>query len=96
MGRPDQRADWNYFNSAFLRVWIGKSVAGPDPVVRSGTYTGIESRLETSNYWGNYNGSYKTPTISSTKAYADAQVRLDWRNDGKGTQVHNYTASPRV
>ncbi|MEV8335588.1 hypothetical protein [Streptomyces niveus] len=91
--------DTSIFNDAYLRIWIAKSVSGTDPKVRSANYTGIEAKLENSDSWGNYNNSYKTPTISSnvgsTKAYADTELKLDWRNDGRGYQTHGYTASPK-
>ncbi|GGT55035.1 hypothetical protein GCM10010271_68560 [Streptomyces kurssanovii] len=92
--------DTSIFNDAVVRIWIAKSVSGSDPVVRRASYTGIEAKLENSDSWGNYNGSFRTGTISyrvgSTKAYVDGQLKLDWRNDGRGYQTHNYSASPRV
>ncbi|MCZ0984265.1 MULTISPECIES: hypothetical protein [Streptomyces] len=92
--------DTSIFNGAYLRIWIAKSVAGTDPVVRSGNYYGIEAKLENSDYWGNYNNSYTTPTISypvgSAKAYVDGQLKLEWRNDGKGYLNYDYSASPTV
>ena len=92
--------DTSTFSDAYVRIWIAKSVAGSDPVVRAGNYGAIEARLENSDSWGNYNGSYQTPTISyrvgSAKAYVDGQLKLDWRNDGKSHQTHNFAASPRV
>ncbi|MFF8847632.1 hypothetical protein ACF08N_33820 [Streptomyces sp. NPDC015127] len=90
--------DTGTFNDAYLRVFIAKSVYGTDPVVKNGYYHGIEYKLEHSNSYGN--GSYTSGTISypvgSAKAYADGQLRLDWRNDGAGYQTHNFTASPLV
>jgi hypothetical protein len=92
--------DTSIFNSAYLRIWIAKSTSGTDPVVRSANFHGIEAKLENSDSWGNYNGSYQTSVISyrvgSTKAYVDGQLKLDWRNDGRGAQSHAYSASPRV
>jgi hypothetical protein len=92
--------DTTIFNDAYLRIWIARSVSGTDPVVRSANYHGIEAKLENSDYWGNYNGSYRTGTISykvgTARAYVDGQLKLDWRNDGRGYQTHNYAGSPRV
>ncbi|WP_405824523.1 hypothetical protein OG705_29955 [Streptomyces sp. NBC_00838] len=97
---PVTERGWPFFNKAALTIWIAKSVSGTDPKVRTGTYTGIEAQLEKSDSWGNYNGSYTTPTISyrvgSTKAYADSQLKLDWRNDGRDYLKYGYTASPKV
>lgn len=92
--------DSSIFDDAYLRIWIAKSVSGTDPVVRRASFTGIESRLENSDDWGNYNGSYQTSVISypvgSTRAYVDGQLKLDWNNDGRSYQTHGYSASPAV
>ncbi|WP_327129744.1 hypothetical protein [Streptomyces sp. NBC_01727] len=91
--------DAGIFNAAYFRLWEAKSVSGTDPVVKSGNYYGIESRLENSTSNGNYNNSYTTPTISyktGTKTYGDGRLMLEWADDGKGYQTHNFTASPVV
>ncbi|MEV0493692.1 MULTISPECIES: hypothetical protein [Streptomyces] len=91
--------DTGIFNAAYFRLWEAKSVSGADPVVKSGNYYGIESRLENSTSNGNYNNSYTTPTISyktGIKTYGDGRLMLEWANDGKGYQTHNFSASPAV
>ncbi len=88
------------FNNAYLRQQVKKSVSGTDPVVKTTDFGGIESRLENSDSNGNYNGSYTTGTVSyrigSAKGLGDAELKLDWANDGAGTRTYAFSASPVV
>ncbi|MGW6602254.1 hypothetical protein [Streptomyces sp. NPDC055036] len=91
--------DATIFDAARFRLQIKKSQSGT-PVKVSKDFYGIEGRLENSNSWGNYNGSYTTPTISwkagTSKGLADGALQLDWRRCCGGYHTHNFTASPAV
>ncbi|MEW2513770.1 hypothetical protein [Streptomyces sp. NPDC046870] len=85
-------------DAARFHLQIEKSVAGPDPVVKSAIYPGLEYKLEHGNTWGN--GSYKTSTLTyragSGRYLADGLIQLDWNNDGKGYRNTYFDASPTV
>ncbi|MFJ5740092.1 hypothetical protein [Streptomyces microflavus] len=92
--------DSHIFDSARFRLQIKKSQSGTDPVKTSKDFYGIEGKLENSDGWGNYNGSYTTGTIKwkagSSKGLADGVLQLDWRKCCGGYHSHNFTASPVV
>lgn len=91
--------DTSIFDGAYFKLQVKKSQAGTDPVKRSKNHPGIEARLEDSNAYGNYNGSYTTPVLRhkiGSKALADGELHLDWNNDGRGYWKHLFTASPVV
>ncbi|MEV7617086.1 hypothetical protein [Streptomyces sp. NPDC089799] len=91
--------DVTIFDGAKLRLQIKQSRDGTDPVVIERDFTAIEDRLEDSTSSGNYNGHYRTPTIShraGPRALADSTLFLDWHGDGRGYGRHDYTASPTV
>ncbi|MEW1548342.1 hypothetical protein [Streptomyces tsukubensis] len=97
-GEPDNSA---IFDAARFRLQIKKSQSGTDPVKLSKDFYGIEARLENSDVWGNYNGSYTTGTTkwkasSANKGYADGVLQLDWRKCCGGYHSHNFKASPVV
>ncbi|MFD7258895.1 hypothetical protein [Streptomyces sp. NPDC059874] len=55
--------------------------------------------MEDSTSSGDYDGSYRTPTIShraGSGALADSVLFLDWHGDGRGYGRHDYTGSPTV
>ncbi|WP_327267159.1 hypothetical protein OG444_40220 (plasmid) [Streptomyces sp. NBC_01232] len=91
--------DPTIFDGAKLRVQIKQSRQGTDPVVIERDFTSIEQRMEDSTPGADYDGHYRTPTIShraGSGALADAVLFLDWQGDGRGYQRHDYTASPAV
>ncbi|KPI02838.1 hypothetical protein OK074_4988 [Actinobacteria bacterium OK074] len=92
-------ADGSIFDAGAFRLYVKKSVSGPDPVKTYKTYN-IKSRLEADDVWGNHNGRYTTSAlrykIGSAKGLGDGALRLDWNNDGKGVRIYQFTASPRV
>jgi hypothetical protein len=96
-GRVD---DTSIFNAAYLRQQVKKSVSGTDPVLKKTDFYGIESKLENSDGNANYNGSYTTGTISyrvgSARGLGDAELKLEWANDGAGYKTYLFTASPTV
>lgn len=91
-------ADW--FRAAGLRVYVKKSVSGPDPIKKYKTYLALKDHLHDSDSWGNYNGSYTSGVVKfkagSGKYIADAAIKLDWTDDGKGIYTYKFSASPRV
>ncbi|MER7001020.1 hypothetical protein [Streptomyces sp. NPDC000410] len=91
--------DPTIFDGAKVRVQIKQSRDGTDPVVVERDLPGLEDRLEDSTSGGNYDGSFRTPTISHRAgpgALADSMLFLDWHGDGRGYQRHEYTGSPTV
>ncbi|MCZ0990359.1 hypothetical protein [Streptomyces diastatochromogenes] len=87
------------FNKARFHLQTKKSVSGPDKVVKSANYTGLEHALENSSAAGN--GSYKTGTLvykaGSGRYLADGYIQLDWSGDGKDYRAPIlFTASPTV
>lgn len=92
--------DSSLFDGAYFQLQLKNSVPGADPVVKKANFHGIESRLENSNGNANYNGSYRTPTITAkvgkSKAVGDGILRLDFNNDGAGYRTHRFTATPPV
>lgn len=92
--------DSSIFDGARFRLQIKKSQAGTDPVKASKDYYGIEAKLENSNSWGNYNGSFSTGTIKwkagSAKGLADGSLQLDWHRCCGGYKDHDFSASPAV
>ncbi|MFF8264347.1 hypothetical protein [Streptomyces virginiae] len=91
--------DSTIFDGAKLRVQIKESRPGTDPVVFERDFAGIEERLEDSTSSADYDGRYRTQTISHRAgrgALTDAVLFLDWQGDGRGYQRHDYTASPTV
>ncbi|MER5985643.1 hypothetical protein [Streptomyces sp. NPDC001787] len=85
-------------DGARFHLQTKKSVSGPDPVVKSANFTGLEYKLEHGNTAGN--GSYTTGTIKykagSGRYLADGIIQLDWNRDGKGYRSTNFSASPTV
>ncbi|MEU4360189.1 hypothetical protein [Streptomyces virginiae] len=62
-------------------------------------FAGVEERLEDSTSGADYDGRYRTQTVSHRAergALADAALFLDWQGDGRGHQRHDYPASPTV
>ncbi|MGW6979606.1 hypothetical protein ACWGE1_09180 [Streptomyces sp. NPDC054932] len=91
--------DSTIFDGAKLRLQIKQSREGADPVVVERDFTAIEGRLEDSTSNANYDGHYRTPTISHRAgpgALADSVLFLDWHGDGRGYGRHDYTGSPTV
>ncbi|MFJ6501606.1 hypothetical protein OG280_40995 (plasmid) [Streptomyces virginiae] len=91
--------DSTIFDGAKLRLQIKQSRRGADAVVVERDFADIEARLEDSSSGGDYDGHYRTPTIShraGNGALADSVLFLDWHGDGRGYQRHDYTASPTV
>jgi hypothetical protein len=92
--------DDTIFDDAYFTLQVKKSQSGPDPVKKSANHHGIEARLENSNAYANYNGSYTTPVLSyrigSSRGLADGELHLEWNNDGKGSWKHPFSASPVV
>lgn len=90
--------DTGIFDGARFLLQTKKSISGTDPVVKSGTYTGLEYKLEHGNTAGN--GSYTTGTLKhkagSGRYLADGAAQLDWNNDGKSYRTTNFSASPTV
>ncbi|WP_031102469.1 hypothetical protein [Streptomyces sp. NRRL S-146] len=88
------------FDSARFRLQVKRSQSGTDPVKVSKDFYAIEGRLENSDGYGNYNGSYTTGTISwkagTAKGYADGELQLDWRRCCGGYHNHGFSASPVV
>ncbi|MGW7257233.1 hypothetical protein [Streptomyces sp. NPDC054834] len=86
------------FNNARFHLQTKKSVSGPDTVVKSADYNGLENALEHSSAAGN--GSYETGTLTykatAASYLADGYIQLDWSGDGKGYQTIQFTASPTV
>ncbi|MBO1330924.1 hypothetical protein [Streptomyces sp. VRA16 Mangrove soil] len=85
----------DFFNDAYftVRVQRGRSV------LRSASFHGIKGRLENGdNFWGNHNGSYRTPVVTAHvgrgRAAAHGSLALDWRHHGNGYQRHAFSASP--
>ncbi|MET9694724.1 hypothetical protein ABZY81_41075 [Streptomyces sp. NPDC006514] len=91
--------DPTIFDGAKLRSQIKQSREGTDPVVVERDFPVLEERLEDSTSNANYDGHYRTPTISlraGPGVLADSVLFLDWHGDGRGYQRHDYTASPTV
>ncbi|MFF3675910.1 hypothetical protein ACFYYS_18285 [Streptomyces sp. NPDC002120] len=91
--------DPTIFDGAKLRLQIKQSRQGTDPVVVERDFPGLEERLEDSTSNANYDGHYRTPTISHQAgrgALGDSVLFLDWHGDGHGYQRHDYTGSPTV
>ncbi len=87
------------FKKARFHLQTNKSVRGPDKVVKSANYTGLEGALENSSAAGN--GSYKTGMLKykagSSRYLADGYIQLDWSGDGKGYRAPiPFSASPTV
>ncbi|MFJ6898155.1 hypothetical protein [Streptomyces hokutonensis] len=86
------------FDGARVHLQIKRSVSGPDPVVKSANYYGIEYALEHGNTLGN--GSFRTPTLTyrakSGRYLGDGSIQLDWNNDGKSYRTTAFSASPSV
>lgn len=87
----------NWFDGAYYRLVLKKSVPGTDPTVAKKNFE-FEGTLENRDVFGN--GSYSTGTIkarvNSTKAYADGTLYLDWRHCCGGYKSWGWSASPRV
>ncbi|MFI9755730.1 hypothetical protein [Streptomyces collinus] len=92
-------SDGNILDSAAFRLYVKKSVSGPDPVKTYKPF-GIESKLEAHDSVGNHNGTYTTPKarykIGSGKALSDGALKLNWDFDGAGVRTYGFSASPRV
>ncbi|WP_405681137.1 hypothetical protein OG239_00530 [Streptomyces sp. NBC_00868] len=91
--------DLTIFDGAKLRLQIKQSRQGTDPMVAERDFPGLEERLEDSTSNANYDGRYRTGTISHRAgpgAMADSVLFLDWHGDGRGYQRHDYTGSPTV
>ncbi|MFG2874516.1 hypothetical protein ACGFYU_05785 [Streptomyces sp. NPDC048337] len=91
--------DPTIFDGAKLRLQIKLSSEGTDSVVIEGDFTELERRMGNSTSGGNYDGHYRTPTLSHRAgpgALADSVLFLDWHGDGRGYGRHDYTGSPTV
>ncbi|MGW2028273.1 hypothetical protein [Streptomyces decoyicus] len=88
------------FDGAYVQTQIKRSRSGTDPVVRAANFWGLQPRLERSDgTWGDHNGSYTTAPVSyriGSRALGDAEIRLDWNNDGAGYHRYLFRASPAV
>ncbi|MET9297017.1 hypothetical protein [Streptomyces sp. NPDC003077] len=92
---PNGALGGGFTNDAYFLVRI--RAAGK--VKASKRFHGIESRWDHSDSNGNYNGSYRTGTVSwkgRTAAVAAGSLNLEWADDGKGFRSTSFTSSPRV
>ncbi|MEV3858754.1 hypothetical protein AB0J38_31125 [Streptomyces sp. NPDC050095] len=85
----------DFFYDAYLTVRVGRG----HHTLKSASFHGIKKRLEDGdNFWGNHNGSWRTPVVTAragrARASADAVLALDWRGHGKGYDHHRFAASP--
>ncbi|WP_338702335.1 hypothetical protein V2W30_33515 [Streptomyces sp. Q6] len=85
----------DFFNDAYLTLRVERG----HRVLKAGSFHGIKNRLENGdNFWGNHNGSYRTPVVTAHvgrgRVVADSSISLDWRNHGSGYQRHHFAASP--
>jgi hypothetical protein len=91
------QGDW--FDNAWVRIYIKKSVSGPDPILRYydsfGSYYGFLNGLNSGK-----DGSFTTRTISykigSSRGLGDAALKLDWNHDGAGIKTYKFPASPVI
>ncbi|MGV9277688.1 hypothetical protein [Streptomyces griseosporeus] len=92
---PNAGLGGGFTNDAYFLVQIRSG----GKVKASQRFYGIESRWDSSDGNGNYNGSYKTGTVSwkgKAKAVAAGSLNLEWKDDGKGFQSTSFASSPRV
>ncbi|MFJ8856236.1 hypothetical protein [Streptomyces sp. NPDC102437] len=76
-----------------------KSVSGTDPVVRYSYGTGLYSKMNNLDGWGNT--SYTSPTVkhkpaSGYRYLGDSVLQIDWKDDGAGLKSYSFSASPTV
>ncbi|WP_433544510.1 hypothetical protein ACQPZG_04900 (plasmid) [Streptomyces sp. CA-294286] len=80
-------------------IQVKRSVSGPDPVSKSAYGTGLGSKLNNLDAYGNT--SYTSPTVkhkaaAGSRYLGDSVVQIDWKNDGKGRISYSFSASPTV
>ena len=83
----------NPFDAASLRTYVKKSTSGSDPVRCYKTSRSLRGKF------GKSTGSYTAAGVGcrvSKYGRADAALRLNWNNDGKGTRTYKFSAAPRV
>ncbi|MFE3721399.1 hypothetical protein [Streptomyces cyaneofuscatus] len=95
---------WNYagqsaVNDARALIQVKRSVSGTDPVSKYAYGTGLGSKLNSLDAYGNT--SYTSPTVkhkaaAGSRYLGDSVMQIDWRNDGKGRISYNFSASPTV
>ncbi|MEU6618647.1 hypothetical protein [Streptomyces parvus] len=94
---------WNFagqssVHNARALIQVKRSVSGPDPVTKYAYGTGLGSKLNNLDAYGNT--SYTSPTVkykaTSSRYLGDSVMQIDWRNDGKGRISYNFSASPTV
>ncbi|MFI7278544.1 hypothetical protein [Streptomyces sp. NPDC049879] len=96
------RVEWNAptsaeqvatFDAARVRVQVKRSQSGTDPMLKSGTYD-FRSRAEDGD--GSYTSGTVTAALGKKQGLGDAELLLDWNNDGEGEAVHLFSATPAV
>ncbi|NDZ64003.1 hypothetical protein G3I52_06675 [Streptomyces cyaneofuscatus] len=95
---------WNYagqsaVNDARALIQVKRSVSGTDPVSKYAYGTGLGSKLNNLDAYGNT--SYTSPTVkhkpaAGSRYLGDSVMQIDWRNDGKGRISYNFSGSPTV
>ncbi|MFJ9195850.1 hypothetical protein [Streptomyces globisporus] len=95
---------WNYagqsaVNDARALIQVKRSVSGTDPVSKYAYGTGLGSKLNSLDTYGNT--SYTSPTVkhkpgAGSRYLGDSVMQIDWKDDGKGRISYNFSASPTV
>lgn len=95
---------WNYagqsaVNDARALIQVKRSASGTDPVSKYAYGTGLGSKLNNLDAYGNT--SYTSPTVkhkpaAGSRYLGDSVMQIDWKNDGKGRISYNFSASPTV
>lgn len=86
-------------NNARALIQVKRSVSGTDPVSKYAYGTGLGSKLNSLDAYGNT--SYTSPTVkhkpaSGSRYLGDSVMQIDWKNDGKGRISYAFSASPTV
>ncbi|MFG2162790.1 hypothetical protein [Streptomyces olivaceus] len=86
-------------NDARALIQVKRSVSGTDPVSKYAYGTGLDSKLNNLDTYGNT--SYTSPTVkhkpaSGYRYLGDSVMQIDWPNDGKGFISYSFSASPTV
>jgi hypothetical protein len=82
------------FDAARLRVYVKKSRSGPDPVRCYRTGANFRENTKPPNEDGT--SSVSTGCRVSKYGRADAALKLNWDNDGRGYLTYKFRAAPRV
>lgn len=86
-------------NDARALIQVKRSVSGTDPVSKYAYGTGLGSKLNNLDAYGNT--KYTSPTVkhkaaAGSRYLGDSVMQIDWKNDGKGRISYNFSASPTV